>query len=267
MFGGVARKFLLIDGATGWLTGFTTNCAVAVLPVREMGPRLVPEAVTWPVTLVSVVCDVTLLALVTLTVTVQLELAGMDAPDSEMLVLPAVPPLTEPPVQVVEALGGFATFSPFAPRLSLMATPVNVTAFELGLVMFSVRVEAPPSVMEPGLNDLLTCGGLGLVTVRLTVEDGEPVPPSFEDGAPVVLGYVPGLVPTTLILMIQSPPAAIVPLLMLRLVLPAVLPEKLALPQPVAEKPGVLATCIWPPLIDGKASLKLTPVCWAVPPL
>lgn len=75
------------------------------------------------------------------------EAAGMVAPPSDTLVLPAVA-LTVPPVQVVEALGGFAICSP-AGRLSVTAALVN--AMNWALLMVTVRVEVCPWKIDVGL--------------------------------------------------------------------------------------------------------------------
>src|SRR4051812_14432123 len=68
--------------------------------------------------------------------------------------LPAVPPLTLPPHELVRA-GVEATTSPDG-KVSVKATLVSEN--ELGFVIDRVSVDVPPAVMELGENDLLTAG-------------------------------------------------------------------------------------------------------------
>ncbi len=118
--------------------------------------------------------------------------------------LPAasVPPLrlTEPvfavavtvPLQLPLKAFGVETTMP-AGRVSLKATPVSADA-EFGLEMVKLRVEAPFTATLCGEKPLLIVGGA--ITVRVAVLLALPVP-RLEVSAPVMLFFVPAVVPVT----------------------------------------------------------------------
>lgn len=74
--------------------------------------------------------------------------------------------------------------------------------------MVNARVDVPVGAMEFGEKDLLINGGATTVTDALAVL---PVPPFVEVTAPVVLFFRPAVVPVTVILNVQLPPAASTP--------------------------------------------------------
>jgi hypothetical protein len=208
---------------------------VAVLPV----PPLVE--VTFPVVLVNWPA----VAPVTVTLNWHWLFAAMVAPVSAMPVGAVV--VSVPPQTVAVA---FATVKPVG-SVSVNATPVRATAFAAGLVMVKVRDVVAFSAIAVGLNALAIEGGATTLTLAEAVP---PVPPSVEDTLPVVLFFVPAVVPVTFTLNVQVPPAAIVP------------PERLIVPEP--------ATAVTVPLPQapvrpfgvettrpaGKVSLNATPV-------
>jgi hypothetical protein len=130
--------FVIVGGAT------TVNVADALLPV----PPLV--ALTEPLVLPLS----PLVALVTLTKTVQEPLGMIDPPDNEMVPEP-VAPLTAPPHWA--ASGGEAIVIPDG-KVSEKATPVKEMAFVDGFVMVNVNKDVLPIPIVLGENALEICG-------------------------------------------------------------------------------------------------------------
>src|SRR5713101_753853 len=170
----------------------TLRLAEAVLPV----PPLVE------VTLALVLVYGPAAAPVTVTLNWHWLLALMVAPDNAMpvgLVVVNVPPHT-----VVVPL---ATVRPVG-SVSLNATPASATVLAAGLVMVNVRDVVALRAIDAGLNTLAIEGGA--TTVRMAGLLLEPVPPSKELTAPVVLDLVPAVVPVTSTEMVHEPLAAII---------------------------------------------------------
>jgi hypothetical protein len=159
----------------------TDRFAVAVLPV----PPFVD--VTLPVVLTKFPDAVP----VTFTVTVQLLLAAMVPPVSEMLPEPATA-VAVPPQVLVSPLG-VATTSP-AGKVSVNATPVSATALAPGLVMVKVKDVVPFSGIAAAPKALAIDGG---ATTLIEADAVPPVPPSVDVTFPVVLFCVPAAVPVT----------------------------------------------------------------------
>jgi len=153
---------------------------------------------------------------VTFTLTAHELLAAIPPPLRLMEVLPAA--AVNVPPHVLLALGTVATCRP-AGKGSLTATPLKAVPV-FGLVMVKVRVEVPPTAVVVGEKALLMLGGA--TTVSVTVLLLEPVPPSVEVTAPVVLDLVPAVLPVTFTLMVQGLLSTILPPLRLMLLLPAV---------------------------------------------
>src|SRR5713101_2862358 len=153
---------------------------------------------------------------VTSTLTAHELLAVIPPPVRLMEVLPAA--AVNVPPQLSLALGTAATCRPVG-KVSLTATPLKAVPV-LGLVMVKVRVEVPPTEVVVGEKALLILGGA--TTVSATVLLLEPVPPSVEVTAPVVLDLVPAVLPVTFTLMVQGLLSTILPPLRLMLLLPAV---------------------------------------------
>ncbi len=101
-------------------------------------------------------------------------------------VVVTVPPLQLPNVPLV-------TVSPTG-RVSVNATPVSGSGLAAGLVTVKVSDEVAFSAMLVGLKALLRVGGPS--TFRLA-DAVPPAPPSVEFTLPVVLLFVPALVPVT----------------------------------------------------------------------
>lgn len=120
-----------------------------------------------------------------------------------------------PPQIATEAL---ATVKPVG-RVSVNATPVRATVFAAGLVIVKVSEVVAFSEMLDGLNTLAIDGGATTLTLAEAVP---PVPPSVELTLPVVLFFVPAVVPVTLTENVQEELAAIVPALKLMTFAPAV---------------------------------------------
>ena len=157
-----------------------------------------------------------------------------------------------PPHTVAEAL---ATVSPVG-SVSVNATPVSATVFAAGLVMVKVNEVVPFNGMPAGLNTLAMEGDA--TTASTAVLLVAPVPPSVEVITPVVLLWLPAVVPVTSTEKLQVDPAAgdavRVPLDRLMLPLPAV-----AVIVPAPQDPvtlGVAATT----KPAGKLSVNATPL-------
>src|SRR5581483_240567 len=180
----------------------TLSVAWAVLPV--------PPLVELMVTLLSLLPE---LVPVTLTLSWQVALVLSVTPLKATLPVPAVA-VAVPPQVFVKPLGE-ATCTPVG-SVSVKLTPVSATVLAAGLARLKVSVEVPPIKMLVGLKALLIVGGAMTVSSALAVN---PVPPSFEATVPVVLFFAPAVVPLTLTLRAQLPPAvAIVPPVKLMLV-------------------------------------------------
>src|SRR5713101_7662449 len=113
----------------------------------------------------------------------------MVAPDNAMpvgLVVVNVPPHT-----VVVPL---ATVRPVG-SVSLNATPASATVLAAGLVMVNIRDVVALRAIDAGLNTFAIEGGATTASVAVLLT--EPVPPSAEVTAPVVLDLVPAVVPVT----------------------------------------------------------------------
>src|SRR5438874_953165 len=180
-----AEKNLVMVGGVA-----TVKLAVAVLPV----PPLVE--VTLPVTLVNWPACVP----VTVTLNWHWLLILIVAPDSAMPVGAVV--VSVPPHTVAEAL---ATVSPVG-SVSVNATPVSATVFAAGLVMVKVNEVVPFNGMPAGLNTLAMEGDA--TTASTAVLLVAPVPPSVEVITPVVLLWLPAVVPVTSTKKLQVDPAA-----------------------------------------------------------
>src|SRR5439155_23665042 len=96
---------------------------------------------------------------------------------------------------------GVATTSPET-RVSEKATPLKPVPV-LGLVMVNVTLVEPLSGMLAAPNALLMVGGA--TTVRVAVLLVAPAPVSVELIAPVVLDFVPAVVPVTFTPMEHEP--------------------------------------------------------------
>src|SRR5581483_3724557 len=114
-----------------------------------------------------------------------------------LLIVAVIVPLPQLPVTVVDA-----SFSP-AGRLSVNATPLNALAV-FGFVTVKLSVVLLLSGMVFGLNDLLMVGGATTVTVAEAVN---PIPPSVDVTALVVLACDPAVMPVTLTENVQDDPA------------------------------------------------------------
>ncbi len=122
-------------------------------------------------------------------------------------VVVTVPPLQLPNVPL-------ATVSPTG-SVSVKATPVSGSGLAAGLVTVKVSDEVAFSAMLIGLKALLRVGGPS--TFRLA-DAVPPAPPSVEFTLPVVLLFVPAVVPVTFTENVHEPLAA------------RVAPDKLMLP-------------------------------------
>ena len=110
----------------------------------------------------------------------QEELAVSVAPDRLTAFDPETAVMVPAPQDPVK-LFGVPTTSPLG-KVSVNATPVMGTVFVLLIV--KLRVVVVLTGIRPAPNDLLIEGGTTTVTVAVAVE---PVPPSVEVTAPVVL--------------------------------------------------------------------------------
>jgi hypothetical protein len=104
---------------------------------------------------------------VTVTVTVQMLLAAIDAP-LRLILEPFGAAVTVPPEQVVEALGTAAFCKPVG-YVSVKLTPVNATVFEAGLVIVKIMVVVPLIAMVDAVKDLLIDGAAMTVTAFVPV--------------------------------------------------------------------------------------------------
>jgi hypothetical protein len=121
--------------------------------------------------------------------------------------------VTVPPQTVAEA---DATVKPVG-IVSVNATPAKDTAFALGFVMVNVSEVVAFNAIDVGLKVLAIEGG---ATTLILAEAFPPVPPSVELILPVVLFFVPAVVPVTFTANVHELLAAIVP------------PERLTEPDP-----------------------------------
>ena len=172
----------------------------------------------------------------TLRLNVQEPFAGSVAPDRETAVAPAVAVMAPPP-QEPFWFAGVAIVSPVG-RASVKPTPVSGIVFTAGFANVKLSVVVPFRGMVAAPNDFVMVGGA--MTVRLA-DDVEPVPPSVDVTAPVVLFCGPGTVPFTLTLNVQDAPPARAALLRLILLDPA---AAVIVPPPhVPFNPFGAATC------------------------
>jgi hypothetical protein len=166
----------------------TVRFAVAVFPV----PPFVEE--TAPVVFTKLPDAVP----VTFTVNVQVLLTATVPPVSDTLPDPATAVATPP--QVLVSPFGVATTIP-AGNVSVKATPVSATAFAAGFVIVNVSEVVPLSGIFAAPNALAIVGGVTTLTLADAVP---PVPPSVDVTFPVVLFFVPAVVPVTLTAKVQE---------------------------------------------------------------
>src|SRR5882724_1290220 len=172
---GAPKTFVIIGGEA------TVRLAEAVLPV----PPFVE--VTFPVVLFFTPEVVP----VTFAISVQLLLAAIVPPVSEMLPEPATAVAVPP--QVLVKPFGVATTTP-AGKVSANATPVSAPAFAPGLVMVKVSDVVPFNGTLAAPNALAIDGG---ATTLMLADAVPPIPPSVDVTFPVVLFCVPAAVPVT----------------------------------------------------------------------
>src|SRR5438270_702956 len=113
------------------------------------------------------------MALVTLTVTVHVPLAGMVAPLNATLAAPFTA-VTLPPTHVVAPEAGFA-LTTFAGYGSVNAAPANAAAFGFVSVIVSTLVSLVP--IEPGVNVFATASPVRTVSDALAAAVFAPVLP------------------------------------------------------------------------------------------
>src|SRR5215470_18305804 len=116
--------------------------------------------------------------------------------------------------------------------------------------MVKLRVEVPPVRIDVGLNPFIIVGASA--TLRLA-EPVLPWPPLVEVTLPVVLFFIPTVVPVMLTTTVQVPLAGMVPPLNVRVVSPAFGAK---VPPQEVLAPGVAATCN----PEGSASVNPTPL-------
>src|SRR5229473_892053 len=219
------------------------SVAEAVLPVPPLVELTLPVMLSLEPEVVGV----------TFTLTAHELLSAILPPLKLMVVSPAAG-VNVPPLHVLLAFGVAATCRP-AGKVSLTATPLKAVPV-LGLVMVKVRVEVPPTEVVVGEKALLILGGA--TTVSVTVLLLEPVPPSVEVTAPVVLDLVPAVLPVTFTLMLHELLSAIPPPLRLMLLLAAV---AVRVPPHVLLAPFGVATISPETRVSEKATpLKAVPV-------
>jgi len=166
---------------------------VAVLLVAPVPPLV---ELTAPVVLVTVPDWVP----VTFTTIVQVAPGVAIDPPVRLMLVELAAAVTVPP-QVLLTPGVEATCRPFV-NVSLKAIPFSALVLLAGLVIVKVTVVVPFSEMEAAPNALLIVGGA--TTLRVAVLLGEPVPPSVELTAPVVLFASPSTVPVTFTVKVQD---------------------------------------------------------------
>ena len=224
------------------IVGGLATVSVAVLLAAPVPPLV---ELTAPVVLFFVPAVVP----VTFTVSVQFVLIPTVPPASEITCVLAAA-VTDPP-QPFTAPGVLATVSPDG-SVSLKATPFSETVLAAGLVMVKVTVVVPFNGMLAAPNALPIVGGATTASVAVLLV--VPVPPFVELTAPVVLLFVPAVVPVRSTEIVHEPLAASAPLLKLIVPVPAV-----AVTVPPPQFPttlGVAATC----RPEGRVSVKATPV-------
>ena len=231
-----------VVGETAIVKSPAPSVAEAVLPVPPLVELTLPVVLSLEPEVVGV----------TFTLTAHELLAAIVPPLKLMVVSPAAG-ANVPPHVLLEP-GTAATCRP-AGKVSLTATPLKAVPV-LGLVMVKVRVEVPPTEVVVGEKALLILGGA--TTVSVTVLLLEPVPPSVEVTAPVVLDLVPAVLPVTFTLMVQGLLSAILPPLRLMLLLAAV---AVSVPPHVLLAPFGVATTSPETRVSEKATpLKAVPV-------
>ncbi len=150
------------------------------------------------------------------------------AADRVTLFDPAVAVATPP--QVLVSPLGVATIN--APgKVSVNATPFSGDVLAAGLVMVKLSVVLLPTTMLAAPNALAIEGG---ATTGRLADAVPPVPPSVDVTLPVVLFFVPPLVPVTFTLKVQDVLAA------------RLAPDKLMLPDPA------VAVIVPPPQLPAK---------------
>jgi hypothetical protein len=169
------KAFTIVGGVA------TVKFAVAVLPVPPFVEETVPVVFTKLPDAVPV----------TFTVNVQVLLAAIVPPVNEMLPEPATAVATPP--QVLVSPFGVATTIP-AGSVSVNATPVSVTAFAAGFVIVNVSDVVPFSGRLDAPKAFAIDGG---TTTLMLADAVPPVPPSVEVTFPVLLFFVPAVVPVT----------------------------------------------------------------------
>jgi hypothetical protein len=226
----VAPKDLLTLGGVA-----TVRFAEAVLPVPPLVEVTLPVVlVNWP--------DA---APVTVTLNWHWLFVAIVAPVKAIPVGAVV--VSVPPQTVAEA---FATVRPVG-KVSVNATPVSATALAAGLVTVNVSEVVAFNAIDKGLKTFAIDGG---ATTLILADAVPPVPPSVEVTLPVVLFFVPAVVPVTFTENVQEEEAA--RLAAERLTLPAPATEVIVPPPQVPVRPfGVDTTS---PV--GNVSMKPTPV-------
>jgi len=222
---------------------------VVVLAVIVMLAEAVPPApVSVEVTLPVVLFFTPVVVPVTSTEKVQLPLAAIVPPLSDMLLEPAtavIVPLPQLPVSPF----GVATTKP-AGRESLNATPVSPSPL-LGLVTVKLSDVVAFTGIEATPNVLLIVGAEATVMLADAVL---PVPPFVDVTLPVVFVKLPEAVPVTLTEIVQLLFVAIVP--PLSVIVPEAAIAVTAPPQVFVRPFGVPTT-----RPAGRLSVKATPVC------
>jgi len=231
-----------VVGETAIVKSPAPSVAEAVLPVPPLVELTLPVVFSLEPEVVGV----------TFTLTAH-ELLSAILPPVKLMVVSPAPGVNVPP-HVLLAPGTVATCRPVG-KGSLTATPLKAVPV-FGLVMVKVRVEVPPTAVVVGEKALLMLGGA--TTVSVTVLLLEPVPPSVEVTAPVVLDLVPAVLPVTFTLMVQGLLSTILPPLRLMLLLPAV---AVRVPPHVLLAPFGVATISPETRVSEKATpLKAVPV-------
>ena len=165
------------------------------LILAEAVPPVPPSTeVTGPVVLSFVPAEVA----VTVTLNAHQALPASVAPVKLTAPEPAVVPMAPPPQLPVSPLG-VETARPSG-SASVKPTPVKVSDL-LGLLMLKLSEVDSFTAMVTAPKDFAIVGGATIVTLAEAVP---PVPPSFEVTAPVVLFFVPAVVPVTLTLKVHE---------------------------------------------------------------
>jgi hypothetical protein len=197
---------------------------------------------------------------VTAAVTVQVPLDEIEPPERLMVPEPGDAVVVPPQVELKPL--GLATTKPGG-RASVKATPVSAAKL-FGFAMERLTVVVPPGRNLLGVKALVITGG---ATTSSVAEAWFPAPAIAAKTLPEMLFCTPALMPATITLKVQDPPAGIVPPERpILLGASTTVPEQLLLPALVTDNPAGSASLTPTPVIETAFGFVIVKVRLVFPP-